>query len=231
MSEGPIRTTVRGGRDQFTWSSIKDSKHSHNYLGHSLKAATGRWQNGKDLEWWNKHKEDTELTGIKEAEEDALRQAMGLDPLDRSVNAQDGKESPRSQKRRRSRSRDRSRDRDRRSRDRFRDRSRESRRHRSRSRDRKRRSNDDTDLKSRSSHRRRSRSRDRSYRIRRSGSRDKERSRDRSRSRERKRRSRHHSRDRSRDRRHSRDHSPRHHPPKSRRTQNKHSSRKESPDV
>jgi hypothetical protein len=35
-----------GGRDQFNWDNVKSDKDREFYLGHSVKAATGRWQKG-----------------------------------------------------------------------------------------------------------------------------------------------------------------------------------------
>ncbi|KAL8905331.1 MAG: hypothetical protein Q9171_006705 [Xanthocarpia ochracea] len=78
----------RGGRDAFKWEDVKDDQHRENYLGHSLMAPVGRWQKNKDLSWYAKgdnsqaatdaakaHTE--EIRRIKEAEQDALSEALG----------------------------------------------------------------------------------------------------------------------------------------------------------
>ncbi|KAJ9217043.1 hypothetical protein DTO166G4_1503 [Paecilomyces variotii] len=87
----------RGGRDSFKWSDVQQSQHRENYLGHSLMAPVGRWQNGRDLQWYAKAEDkdaekarterEEELRRVKEAEEEAMARALGLPVPPRSTNA------------------------------------------------------------------------------------------------------------------------------------------------
>ncbi|GAA5966415.1 hypothetical protein JCM8115_002869 [Rhodotorula mucilaginosa] len=89
----PTRGGTRGGQGDFKWSDVAADKDREYYLGHSLRAPVGRWQNGKDLTWYNKEggadaearerERQEELKRIKEAEEDALAQALGFAPTPR----------------------------------------------------------------------------------------------------------------------------------------------------
>jgi hypothetical protein len=82
--------TSRGGRAEFSWNDVKEDKDRENYLGHSLMAPVGRWQRGKDLNWYSKASKENagtaeekrleEIRTIKQAEEDALAEALGIPP-------------------------------------------------------------------------------------------------------------------------------------------------------
>ena len=70
LYNGPARGGNRGGKDAFNWDQVKsespvscclwalapdviclcaDDPHRDYYLGHSVKAAVGRWQNGEGV--------------------------------------------------------------------------------------------------------------------------------------------------------------------------------------
>ncbi|KAK9802778.1 hypothetical protein WJX73_002172 [Symbiochloris irregularis] len=87
LYNGPARGGNRGGKDQFNWDAVKADKDREFYLGHSVKATTGRWQKGKDVFWYTRAKgEDgvdpmaAELRSVKEREEELMMEALGMKP-------------------------------------------------------------------------------------------------------------------------------------------------------
>lgn len=84
---------TRGGAAEFKWSDVKADKDRENYLGHSINAPQGRWQNHKDIHWYNRNKSDVsdaeavrrekarEIKEIKMREENELSIALGYGPV------------------------------------------------------------------------------------------------------------------------------------------------------
>jgi len=83
----PSRGGVRGGQDQFNWDDVKSDKDRECYLGHSVMVPTGKWQEGKDLIWYTRNKNNDaeaaerrrkdELKSVKDLEARAMAAALG----------------------------------------------------------------------------------------------------------------------------------------------------------
>ncbi|KAF6259459.1 kinase phosphorylation protein-domain-containing protein, partial [Scenedesmus sp. NREL 46B-D3] len=85
LYNGPPRPGARGGRGEFSWDNVKADKDREYYLGHSVKATTGRWAKGKDVFWYTKAAgaggvSNDELEAVKQQERDMMAEALGLKP-------------------------------------------------------------------------------------------------------------------------------------------------------
>ncbi len=82
---------VRGGRDQFSWDQVKTDKHRENYLGHSAMIQVGRYNQNRDIFWYQKAKksEDIALEEEKEkmrmADDELINKALGINVPPRSA--------------------------------------------------------------------------------------------------------------------------------------------------
>lgn len=86
---GSARGGTRGGRSEFSWDNVKADQSREYYLGHSVKAVTGRWAKGKDVLWYTRDKEEgedadarrkNEMAMVKQREQDLMMEALGMKP-------------------------------------------------------------------------------------------------------------------------------------------------------
>lgn len=85
-AHSPRRGGTRGGQADFSWDVVREDKHRENYLGNSIAAPKGRWQQGRDILWYNRdtnthddnaaEKRKQELLRVKQAEQDAMNQML-----------------------------------------------------------------------------------------------------------------------------------------------------------
>lgn len=74
---------------------MKEDKHRENYLGNSINATKGRWQEGRDIHWYNRENNIAasgrssrdEVRAIKQAEQEEMNRLLGIDTERTGTNA------------------------------------------------------------------------------------------------------------------------------------------------
>lgn len=76
-----VRGGSRGGLNKFSWDTIKEDRNRICYLGNSVKAPVGRWQTGKDLNWFQKlrsERQDMPLQGVVSSVASSIKNEQDL---------------------------------------------------------------------------------------------------------------------------------------------------------